>query len=305
VEVRGDTALVEVVVVQTQALWLPAPYRQTWIYRETEAGWLRTYFAAAFWPPEQPLHVGRFTFVYGRRDDAAVAAVAAQIEPLDAALRDELGLPTTQEPLTIRMVTAHPPPADPMLLALLSRNGTLYAPSPSLLPLPVQVTEEEALRQLVAGLLTVYSLQEALAQSHVCQWQPLVNALQHWLLWEHSELPSARRYDIERNFQTWQAAHPRPELAWFGPSSAACSTSLLHSKEGAGLADAGASISIVDYAVAVYGHERLPSLIDGMGRTETWEYLIPAVYGVSATEFEAGWQAYLVKEKDGRRKEKL
>ncbi len=42
-----------------------------------------------------------------------------------------------------------------------------------------------------------------------------------------------------------------------------------------------------------YGCERLPALVAGLGQSESWETLWPAVYGVSAAEFEAGWQLYL------------
>jgi hypothetical protein len=51
--------------------------------------------------------------------------------------------------------------------------------------------------------------------------------------------------------------------------------------------------TLIEYAVATYGRERLPALVAGLGHYDSWETLIPAVYGVSATEFEAGWQAYL------------
>lgn len=45
--------------------------------------------------------------------------------------------------------------------------------------------------------------------------------------------------------------------------------------------------------VATYGRERLPTLVASLGHYDSWETLIPAVYGVSPAEFEAGWQAYL------------
>ena len=48
--------------------------------------------------------------------------------------------------------------------------------------------------------------------------------------------------------------------------------------------------------MSTYGRERLPSLIDGMRRYDSWEELIPAVFGVSAAKFEAGWQEYLRKD---------
>jgi hypothetical protein len=40
-----------------------------------------------------------------------------------------------------------------------------------------------------------------------------------------------------------------------------------------------------------------------MKRYDSWETLIPAVYGVSAEEFEAGWQQSLRKDEGGRMKD--
>lgn len=42
-----------------------------------------------------------------------------------------------------------------------------------------------------------------------------------------------------------------------------------------------------------YGRATLPALIDATDQYDTWEELIPAVFGVPAVEFQAGWQAYL------------
>ena len=42
VEVRGDYAMVEVWTTGSDIPWLPAPYRQTRFYQETEQGWLPT-----------------------------------------------------------------------------------------------------------------------------------------------------------------------------------------------------------------------------------------------------------------------
>lgn len=60
--------------------------------------------------------------------------------------------------------------------------------------------------------------------------------------------------------------------------------------------DRGLSVALatlIEYAVVTYGQEQLPVLVAGLGHYESWATLIPAVYGVSASEFEAGWQAYL------------
>lgn len=51
--------------------------------------------------------------------------------------------------------------------------------------------------------------------------------------------------------------------------------------------------TLIEYAVATYGQERMPALVVGLGQYQSWDTLIPAVYGVSSATFEAGWQAYL------------
>ena len=45
-----------------------------------------------------------------------------------------------------------------------------------------------------------------------------------------------------------------------------------------------------------YGRATLPKLIEAMEKYDAWEALITAAFGVSAGEFEKGWQAYLVDE---------
>lgn len=52
--------------------------------------------------------------------------------------------------------------------------------------------------------------------------------------------------------------------------------------------------TLIKYAVAIYGRESLPALVAGLGQYESWDTLLPAVFGVSAAEFEAGWQSYLM-----------
>jgi len=54
--------------------------------------------------------------------------------------------------------------------------------------------------------------------------------------------------------------------------------------------------TLVEYAVATYGYEQMPVLLSSLAHYNDWNTLIPAVYGVSTSEFEEGWQEYLVKE---------
>jgi hypothetical protein len=58
-------------------------------------------------------------------------------------------------------------------------------------------------------------------------------------------------------------------------------------------AQAVALATLIEYVVATCDRDCLPVLVAGLGQYESWETLIPAVYGGSAAEFETGWQAYL------------
>jgi hypothetical protein len=50
---------------------------------------------------------------------------------------------------------------------------------------------------------------------------------------------------------------------------------------------------LLDYVVATYGRDTLPALLEAFRHHNSWHTLIPAVFGVSVKEFEAGWQKYL------------
>jgi hypothetical protein len=54
--------------------------------------------------------------------------------------------------------------------------------------------------------------------------------------------------------------------------------------------------TVLEYAAATYGPERISLLVEEVSEHEYWATLIPAVFGVSADEFETGWQAYLAQQ---------
>ncbi len=51
--------------------------------------------------------------------------------------------------------------------------------------------------------------------------------------------------------------------------------------------------TLIDFAVRTYGQARLPILLASLDKPTTWEKLVPTVFGLSATDFEAGWQTDL------------
>jgi hypothetical protein len=48
--------------------------------------------------------------------------------------------------------------------------------------------------------------------------------------------------------------------------------------------------TIIEYIVATYGRDKLPQFFNALGEHTTPDTLIPALFGVSRTSFEAGWQ---------------
>lgn len=60
-----------------------------------------------------------------------------------------------------------------------------------------------------------------------------------------------------------------------------------------------ATATLVEYFVQTYGREQLSALVDGFRTHDRWETLIPDATGVTAAEFEAGWQRYVTEEYRG------
>lgn len=53
--------------------------------------------------------------------------------------------------------------------------------------------------------------------------------------------------------------------------------------------------TLIEYIVATWGHDRLSLFMAGLAHYRSWEQLVPAVFDISASEFEAGWQQHLVR----------
>lgn len=58
---------------------------------------------------------------------------------------------------------------------------------------------------------------------------------------------------------------------------------------------------LIQYAAEQYGRQTIPSLLAALKDHTSWQTLIPAVFGVSPAEFEAGWEAWLVAQYGGIR----
>jgi hypothetical protein len=124
-------------------------------------------------------------------------------------------------------------------------------------------------------------------------WQPLRDGLRLWIRQTHNTLPSAYQDDLSRVLRTWRQTDTL-QLSHLTAYNICCPW---HSNDDTyNESRKAASRTLVSYAMQTYGHETLPSLIEAMGEHDTWEELIPAAFGVSAEEFERGWQEYILDE---------
>lgn len=57
---------------------------------------------------------------------------------------------------------------------------------------------------------------------------------------------------------------------------------------------ATAQAPMLDYAAADYGPLTIPALLAALQKHDEWTTLVPAVFGVSAAEFDARWRDYLI-----------
>lgn len=345
VEFQGDQAVAHV-ITYTEA-GTPA-YRQTYFYRCTARGWLRT--AApdiALWGSAHSLETPSFIFHFQQNDAPAVIAVAAQVDRLYTSLRQNFGLPTGLGggKLVVDISVTQPPGALPWFGA----PAPIRVPSPALYIAPVELTDAELLAQAIALPLIKQVLTQASEHSAIGKsWQPMLHGLYLWQVWDldlplsvwreavvtwvYTDLPTMRPGQavvLPARYTAICAAHKLwlssplliniplmcvelawedfllPPWGWYEPLTHLNQLSVplrpgeyleepdslrltRHPGHTVGLA------TLLEYAVATYGREHLPALLAGLGQYESWETLLPAVYGVSASEFEAGWQQYLV-----------
>lgn len=53
--------------------------------------------------------------------------------------------------------------------------------------------------------------------------------------------------------------------------------------------------TLVEFILVTYGNDKVPTLLDAFAEHDTWETLTPALFHLSADEFEEQWHAYLRK----------
>jgi hypothetical protein len=105
-------------------------------------------------------------------------------------------------------------------------------------------------------------------------------------------------WDSGRNLSWRRSTAPPLRLAQFPLATleSIAMASVFSASGGPHPTETVALATVMEYAADTYGPERIPILIGEASRQEGWATLIPAVFGVSIEEFEAGWQTYLAEQ---------
>jgi hypothetical protein len=346
VEVDGDQMVAQVI---SPAQGGAPALRQTRFYQRTTNGWVQTPPDAARWGAERSLETPYVIYHFRQQDAQAVIAVSSQIGILYQTMQRNFALPVAPDPekLVIDVsLTARPGQTD----ARFQPPDLFTVSSPVLYNAPVALSDADLLAQSIALRLLNLVMAQASEQHGIgAAWQPLMNGLELWQLWDlelplaiwredvvkwlYLDLPANRSgeavllpphypalctmhklwmpYPVqihlplvcggqvreEAQIRRWDALDPPTHLHQLAaPAPADAYLGLSAANRTAYSGQAVALATLAEYAVATYGRERLPALVAGLGQYESWETLIPTVYGVSAAEFEAGWRAYLAEQ---------
>ena len=220
-------------------------------------------------------------------------AIASQIDSLYVDLRHDTGLraPDGEGRLTIDVTPAIDPQYD--LFHTFFSGDRLSVPSPILLQNPVELSNAEVLRRSIALPLVARVLSEAPTNDlRKCVGQLLDAGFGLWMHWESGEFPSGRLFEEDGVRRQWFGQNPTPRQPIAPTPIVACSWYEVPSSLGPGRYVVTTD-TVMDYAVAAYGRRSLALLLKGLRQNESLESLIPTVFGVSAGEFEAGWQEHL------------
>lgn len=225
-------------------------------------------------------------FEMSPRASASVQAVAQRIDATYQQFHHDFGVPL-------------PPPTDKLQLIVdpaLNQSAdsavgkTLIVPLPQAAAKQYALTMTDALTNTLLGKLALHVLDRALQNRKIQpQWQVMILALKTHLQFE---------YGYNQNWQADSTLLANGHQAQNRPLSLV----LAEQSATADLTDPGLHVSptalataepLVEFILATYGYAEVPALLDAFATHESWETLIPSVFGISAGEFQKNWHAYL------------
>ncbi|HXF65019.1 MAG TPA: hypothetical protein VNK95_25555 [Caldilineaceae bacterium] len=333
VEVQGTQALVRAVVTQTLPSGEIIAYQTADVYAEGAAGWQRVTPSLALLGPQQTLATRYFQLRYYAVDAEIARALASRLDALYEQACASFGLSPTflSHQMEVELVMdSRKAVGYVWLFTSRGASEAIRLPSPLLLRLPVDQPAAEAMYQAATGSVVRAVLWYAAPQMQLdvreFQWKPLLDAIYLWQVWQaggaladeretlihqyYSAVPSpdaiaACRADLFWQRATWPVLQICSDLAAQatrvaeGRLPARPPNQLMQlatADNGSGMRPWGETVALellVEYAVARYGVERLPALLRALDDYGAWDGLLQAVYGVSASDFEQGWQDYV------------
>ena len=299
VVVKGNSAMLRVVVTETLSFGRTLPHVETRFYERYPAGWRRTGPIAEFWGDAAHLDTATLHYDFYELDRPYVEAAAAPIEAYHSALRSLLGLPPLAaiERMTIAVAAQHAAPGTVL------PDGTLIEPSPYLYfaALPgyggPQLYAEAGTTFLyrLQGQLLSRSLQECRAIYGLREvWKPMMGYLDQWLRDHAAELPALAGGGLPQDKgRLVKPSHAITMLTGASVSSAHFSEYRDRSTQSI----AFSAHALFDFLVADRGPGAIPILLHAFSTEETWDAVIEEAYGLSMNEFQAEWERYVQQSK--------
>lgn len=258
-----------------------------WVLRPTTAKVLLVEPAPAReMPASSPLATTYFLIHFHPQDAALAQAIAAQLDRRYQVLRQEFWLGPLPIENKIEIKIGFPQTASAQLFPPNHKDMLLVIP-PEFLSTTGSFEAEAEVARYIDNWLAGRMLDEAAERAAILpQWQAMVKAIKHvfWL--------RQRTDDVLRPEWVYIALlNPLPAPSTGSAAAAQPGYEAAYLDET--FRSFAVTITLADYLLATYGHQRLPALLAGFSRYDSWEELSPAVFGIEASALETNWHTYL------------
>jgi hypothetical protein len=237
-------------------------------------------------PVASPLATTYFLIYFHPQNAALAQAIAAELDRRYQVLRQEFWLGPLPIETKIEIKIGFPQTASAQLFPPNQADMLLVIP-PGFLSTTGSIEAEAEVVRYIENWLTGRMLDEAGDRAGLLpQWQTMVKGFKHvfWL--------QQRTDDILRPEWVYIALlNPLPAPSAVSAAAAQPGYEATYLDET--FREFAVTITVADYLLTTYGRQRLPALLAGFGRYDSWTELAPAVFGIEATALEAGWHAYL------------
>ncbi len=219
---------------------------------------------------------------------AVVQAVAAEIDAKFQQMHADLGfsdlLPATKLNIIVDIATNEERP--------FTDDQQLVVNHPKTMAEKYKISEAEALTTQLSIMLARHLLNSAINRSAIKQqWQGMVLAMQTYIQLEHGYNQQWQRQDhslLHRHNAQGRSLDWTDDVIVLVPSERQSGPLLQVSPTAYATAD-----PLVEFMLVTYGHGKVAELLVAFTEHDSWETLTPALFQLSAANFEEQWHAYL------------